>query len=74
MTAAGQEGSFKGRHFTSEVILWAREVRAELDAQRRDDAQPDEQGGGDAAPPRKRRIAAPGEDLTHYRRPPWNLS
>ncbi len=23
MTAAGQHGSFKGRHFTSEVILWA---------------------------------------------------
>jgi len=23
MTAAGQDGSFKGRHFTSEVILWA---------------------------------------------------
>ncbi len=23
MTAAGRDGSFKGRHFTSEVILWA---------------------------------------------------
>ena len=23
MTAVGRNGSFKGRHFTSEVILWA---------------------------------------------------
>jgi flagellar biosynthesis protein FlhB len=44
----------------AEVILWAREVRAELDALRRE---------GDAPPARKRRIAPPGEDLTHYPQP-----
>jgi hypothetical protein len=47
----------------AEVILWAREVRAEVDAKRH--AQ---QHGDDAVlaalPPR--RIAAPGEDLTQY--------
>lgn len=44
----------------AEVILWAREVREHVDAQRR---------AGDpraAVPPVERRIAAPGEDLTHY--------
>jgi flagellar biosynthetic protein FlhB/type III secretion protein U len=43
----------------AEVILWAREVRAEVDAQRNNEARP-----ADAAP--RRRLAAPGEDLTHY--------
>ncbi|HEU0200378.1 MAG TPA: type III secretion system export apparatus subunit SctU [Burkholderiaceae bacterium] len=41
----------------AEVILWAREVRATVDAQRRGDP-------ATAAPPR--RMASPGEDLTHY--------
>ena len=43
----------------AEVILWAREVREQVQAQR-------EAGAGQhvALPPR--RIAAPGEDLTHY--------
>ncbi|HJV94408.1 MAG TPA: EscU/YscU/HrcU family type III secretion system export apparatus switch protein, partial [Albitalea sp.] len=49
----------------AEVILWAREVRREVDAQRHDDPPA-------TAPPR--RLAAPGEDLTHYPRTPWNRS
>jgi type III secretion YscU/HrpY family protein len=49
----------------AEVILWAREVRREVDAQRHDDHPA-------TAPPR--RLAAPGEDLTHYPRTPWNRS
>jgi len=47
----------------AEVILWAREVRKELDAEHRGEA---------AAEPR--RIAAPGEDLTRYPDQPWNRS
>jgi len=47
----------------AEVILWAREVRKELDAENRGEA---------AAEPR--RIAAPGEDLTRYPDQPWNRS
>jgi type III secretion YscU/HrpY family protein len=48
----------------AEVILWAREVREAL--QREADGEP-------AVP---RRIAAPGEDLTHYpdKQTPWNRS
>jgi type III secretion YscU/HrpY family protein len=42
----------------AEVILWAREVREVLDAQRRGEAP--------AGAPSKPRIAAPGEDLTQY--------
>ncbi|HET9646388.1 MAG TPA: type III secretion system export apparatus subunit SctU [Burkholderiaceae bacterium] len=42
----------------AEVILWAREVREVLDAQRRGEAS--------AGAPAKSRIAAPGEDLTQY--------
>ncbi len=44
----------------AEVILWAREVRTQVDAQRRAAA------GELVEPPPTRRIAAPGEDLTHY--------
>jgi type III secretion protein U len=51
----------------AEVILWAREVRAEVDAQRNNEA-----ARADAAP--RRRITAPGEDLTHYPETPWNRS
>jgi len=42
----------------AEVILWAREVRAEVDAQRNNEFRPE--------PAPRRRLAAPGEDLTHY--------
>jgi len=45
------------------VILWAREVRKEIEADRR--------GEPEAA---RRRIAAPGEDLTRYPDQPWNRS
>jgi type III secretion protein U len=51
----------------AELILWAREVRVRVDAQRRSDDD-------DATLPPHRRIAAPGEDLTHYTQPPWNRS
>lgn len=64
----------------AEVILWAREVREEVEAQRRA-----AEGSRDAgvsvdidldAPPSvpKRRIPAPGEDLTHYPESSWNHS
>jgi len=43
----------------AEVILWAREVKAEVEAQRNNELVSPE-----AAP--RRRIEAPGEDLTHY--------
>jgi flagellar biosynthetic protein FlhB/type III secretion protein U len=49
----------------AEVILWAREVRTEVQAQRNNEPVP-----ADAVP--RRRLAAPGEDLTHYTEPPWN--
>jgi type III secretion protein U len=42
----------------AEVILWAREVRQQVDAQRRGELL--------AAKPDGRRMPAPGEDLTHY--------
>jgi len=52
----------------AEVILWAREVRAELEAQ-----HSNEMPQAAAAP--RRRLQAPGEDLTHYaEEPPWNRS
>ena len=51
----------------AEVILWAREARAEVQAQRNNECAP-----VDAEP--KRRLAAPGEDLTHYQESPWNRS
>ncbi|HEX6707418.1 MAG TPA: type III secretion system export apparatus subunit SctU [Albitalea sp.] len=43
----------------AEVILWAREVREHVDARRRGDAAA-------AALAPRRRLHAPGEDLTHY--------
>jgi len=43
----------------AEVILWAREVREQVQAQR-------DAGATSVAPPEAPRIAAPGEDLTHY--------
>jgi hypothetical protein len=51
----------------AEVILWAREVRQQLDAER----------NGELASlnkPARRRIAPPGEDLTRYPDQPWNRS
>jgi type III secretion YscU/HrpY family protein len=51
----------------AEVILWAREVREHVQAQR-------EAGLGQPVMLPPRRIAAPGEDLTHYEEPPWNRS
>ena len=53
----------------AEVILWAREVRAEVEAQRNNEApNPDA--------PARPRMQAPGEDLTHYpsSEQPWNRS
>ena len=50
----------------AEVILWAREVHEQVQAQRSTDpVRP--------APPPPR-IAVPGEDLTHYEEPPWSRS
>jgi flagellar biosynthesis protein FlhB len=50
----------------AEVILWARQVRAQVEAQRQGEL-------ADLSRP-VRRIAAPGEDLTHYPDPTWNRS
>ena len=52
----------------AEVILWGREVRAEVEALRAENPT-----DVPATPPR-RRIAAPGEDLTRYPEAPWNRS
>jgi flagellar biosynthesis protein FlhB len=53
----------------AEVILWAREVRERVDAQRRE-ADGDILSNPLPAP----RIPAPGEDLTHYPDPAWKRS
>lgn len=64
----------------AEVILWAREVREEVEAQRRAAEGSCDAGAGvdidlDAPPSvPKRRIPAPGEDLTHYPESSWNHS
>jgi len=58
----------------AEVILWAREAREVVQAQR--DAGPSPLDLPLDAPARPR-LAAPGEDLTHYphqEAPPWNRS
>ncbi|HTT11046.1 MAG TPA: type III secretion system export apparatus subunit SctU [Burkholderiaceae bacterium] len=49
----------------AEVILWARDVRKELEAERNHDL---------AAIPQRRRAKPPGEDLTRYPDKPWNRS
>jgi len=46
----------------AEVILWAREVREEVQAQR----------DGALAQPARRRMQAPGEDMTRYPDAAWN--
>lgn len=51
----------------AEVVLWAREVREQVDAQRRHDLFA-------LGPTSRPRPAAPGEDLTHYPDPAWNRS
>jgi len=49
----------------AEVILWARDVRRDVEARRE----------GQIAPaPQRRRREPPGEDLTRYPEPPWNRS
>ena len=49
----------------AEVILWARDVRQQLDAER----------SGDLSDiPQRRRAKPPGEDLTRYSDKPWNRS
>jgi flagellar biosynthetic protein FlhB/type III secretion protein U len=50
----------------AEVIVWAREAREQVQAQRCTDP--------DMPLPPPPRIAAPGEDLTHYTEPPWSRS
>jgi type III secretion YscU/HrpY family protein len=52
----------------AEVVLWAREVRERVDAQRR------ESDGDPQSPLPAPRIKAPGEDLTHYPDSSWNRS
>jgi type III secretion YscU/HrpY family protein len=92
LLSRGEEGDVVPQdlfEIIAEVILWAREVRAEIDAQRRQaDGLPPEPADGpgpadtadtgdtaDPATPRARRIAAPGEDLTRYpEESPWNRS
>lgn len=52
----------------AEVVLWAREVRERVDAQRRE-------ADGEVVPPLPApRLQAPGEDLTHYPDESWNRS
>ena len=54
----------------AEVILWAREAREQVQAERDTDPMAAASTPTPAAP----RIAAPGEDLTHYEEPPWSRS
>ena len=49
----------------AEVILWARDVRQQVDAEKNRDL---------SAIPQRKRIAPPGEDLTRYPDKPWNRS
>jgi type III secretion protein U len=70
LLARGEEGEIIPADLfdiIAEVILWAREVREQVQAQRDADAAA-------RVSPSPRRIAAPGEDLTHYPEPPWNRS
>jgi flagellar biosynthetic protein FlhB/type III secretion protein U len=77
MLARAEEGDVVPQdlfEIIAEVILWAREVRAELDAQRREERGEGDGDGAAPAAPRERRIATPGEDLTRYPLKPWNNS
>ena len=49
----------------AEVILWARDVRQQLEAER---------SGALSDIPQRRRAKVPGEDLTRYSDKPWNRS
>ena len=76
LLARGEEGDVVPQdlfEIIAEVILWAREVRADLDAQRREAPAPARDAEAPSTP-RPRRIAAPGEDLTRYPEAPWNRS
>jgi hypothetical protein len=71
LLARGEEGEIVPADLfdvIAEVILWAREVRAEVDAMRA------EHPADPPATPPPRRVAAPGEDLTRYPEAPWNRS
>jgi flagellar biosynthesis protein FlhB len=73
LLARGEEGEIIPADLfdvIAEVILWAREVRDEVDALRADNPmeRPD-------TPPPRHRMAVPGEeDLTRYPEAPWNRS
>jgi flagellar biosynthesis protein FlhB len=72
LLARGEEGEIIPADLfdvIAEVILWAREVRDEVDALRSENPmeRPD-------TPPPRRRMTAPGEDLTRYPEAPWNRS
>jgi type III secretion protein U len=49
----------------AEVILWARDVRQQVEAEKNQEL---------SAIPQRKRIAPPGEDLTRYPDKPWNRS
>lgn len=49
----------------AEVILWAKDVRAQIDAEKNKSL---------SDIPQRKRIAPPGEDLTRYPDQPWNRS
>jgi type III secretion YscU/HrpY family protein len=71
LLARGEEGEIVPSDLfdvIAEIILWAREVREEVDAMRAENPM-----DVPATPPR-RRISAPGEDLTRYPEAPWNRS
>jgi type III secretion protein U len=59
----------------AEVVLWAREVRAEVDAQRAAAEGAFHAGAAGAGDqPRRARVLAPGEDLTVYPESTWKPS
>jgi type III secretion protein U len=68
LLAAGEVGELVPEQLfdlLAEVILWARDVRRDVEARREGRIAPE--------PPRRRR-EAPGEDLTRYPELPWNRS
>jgi flagellar biosynthesis protein FlhB len=71
LLARGEEGEIIPADLfdvIAEVILWAREVRAAVDAQRAENPADMHHA------PRRRHPEAPGEDLTRYPEAPWNRS
>jgi type III secretion system FlhB-like substrate exporter len=72
LLARGEEGEIIPADLfdvIAEVILWAREVREEVDALRSENPMERPE-----TPPSRRRMTAPGEDLTRYPEAPWNRS